>query len=51
MKISGEKFDLLKHEAVESVDGGESGMIAEELQKGYLIGNEVLRPAKVKIYK
>lgn len=57
MKVIGEKFDPLKHEAIESVEGGpaapagESGMVAEELQKGYLIGGEVLRPAKVKVYK
>ncbi len=51
MKSVGEKFDPLKHEAVESIEGGESGMIAEEMQKGYLIGEEVLRPAKVKVYK
>lgn len=48
---SGEKFDPMKHEAVESVDGGESGKVAEELSKGYLINGEVLRPAKVKVYK
>ena len=47
----GEKFNPAKHEAVESVDGGESQVVAEELQKGYLINGEVLRPAKVKIYK
>ena len=47
----GEKFDPLRHEAVESIEGGESGMIAEEMQKGYLVGEEVLRPAKVKVYK
>ena len=54
----GEKFNPAKHEAVESVDPddsvgvrGESGVIAEELQKGYLINGEVLRPAKVKVYK
>ena len=47
----GEKFDPAKHEAVESAEGGESGFVAEELQKGYLMGGEVLRPAKVKVYK
>jgi len=57
METKGQKFDPLKHEAIESMEGGlpaqagESGMIAEELQKGYLINGEVLRPAKVKIYK
>ena len=55
LKTEGEKFDPIKHEAVESVDspaGGEkTGAIAEEVQKGYLVGGEILRPAKVKVYK
>lgn len=51
MKVKGEKFDPLKHEAVESVEGGESNIILGELQKGYLINGEILRPAKVKVYK
>lgn len=49
--VKGEKFDPVKHEAMESVEGGESGIVVEELQKGYLINGEVLRPAKVKVYK
>lgn len=51
MAAKGEKFNPAKHEAVESIEGGESGTVAEELQKGYLINGEVLRPAKVKVYK
>lgn len=64
METKGQKFDPLKHEAVESIaapgggeprpngrEGGESGMIAKELQKGYSINGEVLRPAKIKVYK
>ncbi|MBI4920013.1 nucleotide exchange factor GrpE [Candidatus Azambacteria bacterium] len=51
VKAAGEKFDPLEHEAVESVEGGEAGTIAEELQKGYSIKGEILRPAKVKVYK
>ena len=57
MKVVGEKFDPLKHEAVESVEGGppaqagESGRIIEEARRGYLVNGEVLRPAKVKVYK
>ena len=49
--IKNEKFDPTKHEAVESIEGGESGMISEELQGGYMINGEVLRPVKVKVYK
>ena len=57
MTAKGEKFDPVKHEAVESVEDGppapadESGLVAEELLKGYLLNGEVLRPAKVKVYK
>ena len=51
MTTKGGKFDPTRHEAVESIDGGKSGLVAEELQKGYLINNEILRPAKVKVYK
>jgi len=57
MKVIGEKFDPLKHEAIESIEGGlsaqvgESGIVSEEIRKGYLINGEVLRPAKVKVYK
>jgi len=58
MTAKGERFDPTKHEAVESVSPdnsigvrGESGTVVEELQKGYLIKGEVLRPAKVKVYK
>ena len=51
MNAIGEKFNPLKHEAIESVEGGELGIVAEETQKGYLMGGEVLRPAKVKVYK
>jgi len=51
MEVIGEKFDPLMHEAVESVEGGESGRIIEEMRRGYLVNGEVLRPAKVKVYK
>ncbi len=51
MEVIGEKFDPLMHEAIESVDGGESGRIIEEMRRGYLVSGEVLRPAKVKVYK
>ncbi len=51
LSTKGEKFDPIKHEAVELIEGGESGIIAEELQKGYIMNGEILRPAKVKVYK
>lgn len=51
IKTVGEKFDPNFHEVVEEVkkDGVESGIIVEEVQKGYTINGRLLRPAKVKI--
>lgn len=51
LSVKGEKFDPMKHEAVELIEGGESGIVAEELQKGYIMNGEILRPVKVKVYK
>jgi molecular chaperone GrpE len=47
----GESFDPEKHEAVGSVETDEfdSGVIVEELQRGYRKGEEVLRPARVRV--
>ena len=44
-------FDPNIHHAVfvEKVDGVEPGQITEVLQKGYMMGEEVLRPAMVKV--
>jgi len=39
------------HEAVISVEGERDGAILEELQKGYLINEKLLRASKVKISK
>jgi molecular chaperone GrpE len=51
IKSVGEKFDPNLHEAVELVEGKESGTIIEELQKGYLMSGKVIRPSKVKVSK
>ncbi len=48
IKIDGEKFDPLKHEAVESEEGGEK---LEEVRAGYTMHGRVIRPARVKIIK
>ncbi len=47
----GKEFDPFYHEAIETVDSEsqESGIVSEELQRGYLYKNQVLRPAKVKV--
>lgn len=48
----GERFDPNIFEAIaEEESEGEEGMVIEELQKGYRLGEKVIRPAKVKISK
>ena len=50
----GKPFNPESHEAVSEVQGAEgekSGMIVEELEKGYIMRGKLLRPAKVKIVK
>jgi molecular chaperone GrpE len=45
----GEKFDPNRHEALSTqpVDGAESGVVVEVLQKGYVLGDHLVRPARV----
>lgn len=47
----GQPFNPNLHEAVEEVEGGESGVIIEEVEKGYSYNGKTLRPAKVKVGK
>ncbi len=48
----GKKFDPYKHEVLLSqVSDKEEGTILEELQKGYMLGDKVIRHSKVKIAK
>ncbi len=47
----GDKFDPNRHEAIEEIEGGESGTVAQELTPGYELGYKVLRPSKVKVFK
>lgn len=51
MEVEGEPFDPTRHEAVmqEQVDGQPSGIVLQELQKGYMLHDKVLRPAMVKV--
>ncbi len=53
IKTVGEKFDPNLHETVGEVEikDKESGIIIEEIQKGYKINGRLLRPAKVKVSK
>jgi molecular chaperone GrpE len=49
----GEPFDPHMHEAVtyEPSPGRREGEVVEELQRGYTLGNRLLRPAMVKVAK
>ena len=51
IKTQGEVFDPQYHEAVmrEPSENQPEGTILEELQAGYQLGNQILRPAMVKI--
>ncbi len=52
VKTINEKFNPEFHEAVEAIElEGESGMISEELRKGYILNGKVIRAAKVKVIK
>jgi molecular chaperone GrpE len=45
----GEKFDPNRHEALSTmpVEGAESGVVVEVMQKGYVLGEQLVRPARV----
>lgn len=45
----GDKFDPTKHEALSTqpVEGSESGVVVEVMQKGYTLGEQLIRPARV----
>ncbi len=51
IKSVGEKVDPFKHEIIQQIKDSnhQDDIIVEELQKGYLYNNEILRPSKVKI--
>jgi len=52
MEATGQPFDPRRHEAVAQVpatEGLEDGVVALEMQKGYLLGERVLRPSKVAV--
>lgn len=46
IKALGEPFDPTLHEAVRQ-DKGKEGIVIEEIQKGYLLEDRVIRPSKV----
>jgi len=50
LQALGEPFDPNFHEALRQ-DKGKEGIVLEEFQKGYMLGDRVLRPARVVIGK
>jgi molecular chaperone GrpE len=53
VQTQGQPFDPTRHEAVDtiSVPAGEDGLIVEEVQRGYMLNERLLRPAKVIVGK
>lgn len=53
IETAGKSFDPLYHEAVtyEEAPGYEEGQIISEVQRGYMMGERVLRPAMVRVAK
>ncbi|MCG2826837.1 MAG: nucleotide exchange factor GrpE [Thermoplasmatales archaeon] len=53
IEVAGKNFDPYKHEAfLQVIDNSKSeNTVLEELQKGYMLNENVIRPAKVKISK
>ncbi len=51
IKAIGEKFNPNLHEAIGVIDGKEDNIIVEEYQRGYMLGDMVLRHSKVIVSK
>jgi molecular chaperone GrpE len=53
IETKGKEFDPVYHEAVthEEAEGYEEGQIIGEVQRGYMLGERVLRPAMVRVAK
>lgn len=51
IETKGKEFDPRLHEAIEAEEGESEGlcMIIEELSKGYILGDFVIRPARVRV--
>jgi molecular chaperone GrpE len=47
----GDKFDPTRHEALSTqpAEGTESGIVVEVMQKGYTLGEQLIRPARVMV--
>src|SRR3989344_5706306 len=47
----GEKFDVYRHDIVGKVEGNKDDIIVEEVRRGYMLKDKVLRPSMVKVSK
>ena len=47
----GKPFDPEFHEAVGEMEGKQSGVVGEVVERGYLLEGKLLRPARVKVIK
>jgi molecular chaperone GrpE len=51
IEAKGKKFDPMLHEAIGVVNGEEDNIVVEEYQRGYMLGDKILRHAKVLVSK
>jgi molecular chaperone GrpE len=53
IKTIGEPFDPASHEAIGAVESDDypPGFVASEVQRGYRLGDELLRPARVQVVR
>ena len=51
IKTVGMRFNPQFHQAVQEIGGEKSGMVVEEVEKGYTMDGKLLRVAKVKVTK
>ena len=51
IEAKGKDFNPALHEAVATTQGEKSGKVVEVMEKGYMIQNKLLRPAKVKVIR
>jgi molecular chaperone GrpE len=51
IRTKGEKLDPLRHEAIARVEDPnlEEGAIVDEIQRGYVLGDRVVRPSRVRV--
>ena len=51
LPTKGERFDNARHEAIATMENGEPGTIYDIVQPGYELDGQIIRPAKVVVFK